>query len=67
MEEKLKTLETSPNIVGNPEYTETNERLNKIYQEKKMVLELEVKVIGTNTEKSSNFFLTLEKSRAVQN
>ena len=67
MEEKLKTLESSPNIVGNPEYTETNERLNKIYQEKKIVLELEVKVIGTNTEKSSNFFLTLEKSRAVQN
>ena len=67
MEEKLKTLETSPNIVGNPEYIETNERLNKIYQEKKMVLELEVKVIGTNTEKSSNFFLTLEKSRTVQN
>ena len=67
MEEKLKTLESSPNIVGNPEYTETNERLNKIYQEKKIVLELEVKVIGTNTKKSSNFFLTLEKSRAVQN
>ena len=67
MEKKLKTLESSPNIVGNPEYTETNERLNKIYQEKKMVSELEVKVIGTNTEKSSNFFLTLEKSRAVQN
>ena len=67
MKEKLKTFGTSPDIFGNPEYTETNERLNKIYQEKKMVLELEVKVIGTNTEKSSNFFLTLEKSRAVQN
>ena len=33
MENKLKTLESSPNFVDNPEYTETNEKLDKIYQE----------------------------------
>ena len=30
-ENKLKTLETSPNFVDNLEYTETNENLDKIY------------------------------------
>ena len=52
LENKLKTLETSPNFVDNPEYTKTNEKLDKIYQEKQMVLELEVNVIGTSTEKN---------------
>ena len=57
LENKLKTLETSPSFVDNPEYTKTNEKLDKIYQEKQMVLELEVNVIGTNTEKNlQNFF-----------
>ena len=57
LENKLKTLKTSPSFVDNPEYTKTNEKLDKIYQEKQMVLELEVNVIGTNTEKNlQNFF-----------
>ena len=34
MENKLKTLENSPSFVNNPEYIETNEKLDKIYQEK---------------------------------
>ena len=32
LENKLKTLETRPNFADNPEYTETNEKLSKIYQ-----------------------------------
>ena len=32
-ENKLKTLETSTNFVDNPEYTETNEKLDKIYNQ----------------------------------
>ena len=34
MENKLKTLETSPKFVDNSEYTKTNEKLYKICQEK---------------------------------
>ena len=34
LENKLKTLESRPNFVNSPEYTETNEKLDKIYQEK---------------------------------
>ena len=33
LENKLKTLETSPNFVDNPEYTKTKEKLDKTYQE----------------------------------
>ena len=32
LENKLKTLETRPNFVDNPEDTQTNEKLDKIYQ-----------------------------------
>ena len=34
LENKLKTLEIINNFVDNPEYTKTNEKLDKIYQEK---------------------------------
>ena len=34
LENELKTLESSTNFVDTPEYTETNEKLDKIYQEK---------------------------------
>ena len=34
LENKLKTLETSTYFVDNSEYTKTNEKLDKIYQEK---------------------------------
>ena len=34
LENKLKTLENSPSFVNNPEYIETNEKLDKIYQRK---------------------------------
>ena len=34
LENNFKTLETSTNFVDNPEYTETNEKLDKIYKEK---------------------------------
>ena len=33
LENKLKTLEASTDFVHNPECTETNEKLDKIYQE----------------------------------
>ena len=69
LENKLKTLETRPDFIDNPEYTETNEKLDKIYQEKKMVLELEKNAIGTVRARRKIFkiLLNLEKSRAVQN
>ena len=35
LEIKRKTLEISTNFVNNPEFAETNEKLGKIYQEKK--------------------------------
>ena len=34
LENKLKTLETRLNFVDNPEYIETNEKLDKIYHAK---------------------------------
>ena len=67
LENKLKTLETSSNFVDHPEYTETNEKLIKIYQEKKNGIRIRNNVIGTSREKSSKFFLNLGKSCAVQN
>ena len=68
MENKLKTLETSPNFVDNPEYTETNEKLEKMYQEKTNGLRIRSKCDSyKHGEKSSKFFLNLEKSRAFQN
>ena len=57
LENKLKTLENKLSSVNNPEYIKTNEKLDKIYQEKQMVLELEVNVIGTSMKKNlQNFF-----------
>ena len=32
LENKLKTLETRPDVIDNPEYTGTNEKLDKVYQ-----------------------------------
>ena len=68
MKNKLKTLETRPNFVDNPEYNETNKKLDKIYQEKTNGVRIRSKCNWyEHGEKSSNFFLNLEKSRAVQN
>ena len=68
MGNKSKALETRPNFVDNPEYIETNEKLDKIYQKKKqMVLKFKVNVTGASTEKTLNFFLNLEKFCGVQN
>ena len=65
---KLKTLENSPSLVNNPEYIETNEKLHKIYQEKANATRIRSKCNWyEHGEKSTNFFLNLEKSRAVQN
>ena len=36
LENKLKTLENKLSSVNNPEYIKTNEKLDKIYQEKQM-------------------------------
>ena len=68
LENKLKTLENSPNFVNNPEYIETYEKLDKIYQEKTNGIRIRSKCNWyEHGEKSSKFFLNLEKSRAVQN
>ena len=68
MENKLKTLENSPNFVNNPEYIETYEKLDKIYQEKANGIRIRSKCNWYgHGEKSSKFFLNLEKSRVVQN
>ena len=68
LENKLKTLENSPNFVNSPEYIETYEKLDKIYQEKTNGIRIRNKCNWyEHGEKSSNFFLNLEKSRAVQN
>ena len=68
MENELKTLENSPSFVDNPEYIETNEKLDKIYQEKANGIRIRSKCNWyKHGEKSSKFFLNLEKSRAVQN
>ena len=68
LKNKLKTLETSLNFAHNPEYTETNEKLDKIYQEKTNCIRIRSKYDRyKHGEKSSKFFLNLKKSRAVQN
>ena len=58
LENKLKPLETTANFSDNPEFTETNDKTDKIYQESDSY---------EHREKSSKFFLDLEESRAVQN
>ena len=68
MENKLKTLENKPSFVYNPEYIETNEKLDNIYQEKANGIRIRSKCDWyEHEEKSSKFFLNLEISRAVQN
>ena len=68
LENKLKTLENSPSFVINPEYIETNEKLDKIYLGKANGIRIRSKCnCYEHEEKSSKFFLNLEKSRAVQN
>ena len=66
MENKLKTLENSPSFVVNPEYIETNEELDKIFQEKTNGIRIRSKCNWSeHGEKSSTFFLNLEKCCAV--
>ena len=56
LENNLKTLETSTNFVDNPEYTETNEKLDKIYQEKTNGIRIRSKCDWyEHGEKSSKF------------
>ena len=65
---KNKTLENSTNFIDNPEYLETNEKLDKIYPEKTNGIKIRNKCNGyEHTEISSKLFLNLEKSCAVQN
>ena len=68
LENKLETLETRPDFIDNPEYTETNEELDKIYQEKINGTRIRSKCNWyEHGEKSPKFFRSLEKSHAVQN
>ena len=53
-------------MVDNPEYTKTNEKLDKIYQEKLNGIRIRSKCSWyEHGEKSSKIFLNLEKSHAV--
>ena len=62
LENKFKTLETRPDFVDNPEYTETNEKLDKIYQEKINGIRIRSKCNWyEHGEKSSNIFSKLRK------
>ena len=68
LENKLKTLETSTNFVGNPEYTETNEKLDKIYQEKTNSIRIRSKCdLYEHGEKYAKFYQNFSKSRAIPN
>ena len=68
MESKLKTLESRPKFIDNPEYIETNEKFDKIYQEKANGIRIRSQCNWyEHGEKSSKNFLNLEKSRAFQN
>ena len=54
--------------LDNPEYTKTNEKLDKIYQEKTNGIRIRSKCDWYELgEKSSKFYLNLGKSHAVQN
>ena len=58
LENKLKTLGTSINFVDNSELTKTNEKLDKIYQEKANGIRIRSKCDWyKHGEKSSKFFL----------
>ena len=68
LDNKLKTLKTSPSFVSSPEYLETNEKLDKIYQGKTNGIRIKSKCNWyEHGEKTSNFFLNLEKPRAFKN
>ena len=68
LENKLKTLETTPDFIDNPEYTKTYEKLDKIYQEKVNRIRIRSKCNWYDRgEKSPKMFLSLEISRAFQN
>ena len=58
LENKFKSLENSPSFVVNPEYKlKLMKNVIRSIKKKQMVLELEVNVIGTSTEKNlQNFF-----------
>ena len=68
LDNKLKTLKTSPSFVSSPEYLETNEKLDKIYQGKTNGIRIKSKCNWyEHGEKTSIFFLNLEKPRAFKN
>ena len=60
-------IESSANHQTNPEYLECKNRLENIYEEKANGIRIRSKCSWYEQgEKSSNFFLNLEKSRSVQ-
>ena len=68
MDNKLKSLGDSPSFVISPEYIETNEKLDKVYQGTTNGIRIRSKCNWyKHGEKTSNFFLNLEKPHAFQN
>ena len=68
LENKLKSLGDSPSFVISPEYIETNEKLDKVYQGTTNGIRIRSKCNWyKHGEKTSNFFLNLEKPHAFQN
>ena len=62
LENKLKTLENSPSFVDNPEYIETNEKLDKIYQGKTTGIRIRSKCNWSeHGEKCSKLFSKFRK------
>ena len=66
LEIKIKALENSPSFVNNPEYIETNEKLDKIYQRKANGITSKCNRYE-HWEKILKFCVNLERFRAVQN
>ena len=66
LKNKLKTLETSTNTIDNLEYTKTNEKLHKIYQEEANGIRIRSKC-ELYEQGEIIFIFNLRKSRAVQN
>ena len=67
LENKLKKLENNTNYIENLEYIDCRNKLDKIYEQKINGIRIRSKCDWYEYgEKSSKFFLNLEKTRATQ-
>ena len=67
LENKLKKLENNANCIGNLEYIDCRNKLDKIYEQKINGIRIRSKCNWYEyREKSSKFFLNLEKTKSTQ-